>query len=97
YPLETKLAIVELAEQHGFVVLSDEVYGDLAYDGPIEPLGSHAPDAAIVAYSSLSKAYLAPGWRGGWMAVGRSKRLDPAPAAVQQTTAPPLADPRPPA
>ena len=84
YPRETKLAIVELAEQHGITILSDEVYGDLAYTGPVEPLGSHAPDAAIVAYSSLSKAYLAPGWRGGWMAVGRSKRLDPALAAIKK-------------
>ena len=84
YPRETKLAIIELAEQHGITILSDEVYGDLAYAGPVEPLGSHAPDAAIVAYSSLSKAYLAPGWRGGWMAVGRSKRLDPALAAIKK-------------
>jgi alanine-synthesizing transaminase len=84
YPRETKLAIIELAERHGFAILSDEVYGDLAYTGPIEPLGSLAPDAAIVAYSSLSKAYLAPGWRGGWMAVGRTKRLDPALAAIKK-------------
>ena len=84
YPRETKLAIVEIAERHGITILSDEVYGDLAYAGPVEPLGSHAPDAAIVAYSSLSKAYLAPGWRGGWMAVGRSKRLDPALAAIKK-------------
>jgi len=84
YPRETKLAIIELAERHGFTILSDEVYGDLCYTGPVEPLGSHAPDAAIVAYSSLSKAYLAPGWRGGWMAVGRSKRLDPVLTAIKK-------------
>ena len=84
YPRETKIALIELAEQHGFAILSDEVYGDLAYAGPVEPLGSHNPDAAVIAYSSLSKAYLAPGWRGGWMAVGRSKRLDPALAAIKK-------------
>jgi alanine-synthesizing transaminase len=84
YPRETKLAIIELAEQRGLTILSDEVYGDLAYSGPVEPLGSHAPDAAIVAYSSLSKAYLAPGWRGGWMAVGRTRRLDPVLAAIKK-------------
>jgi alanine-synthesizing transaminase len=84
YPRETKLAIIELAERHGVTILSDEVYGDLAYGGPVEPLGSHAPDAAIVAYSSLSKAYLAPGWRGGWMAVGRTKRLDNVLTAIKK-------------
>ena len=31
------------------------------------------PDAPILSFSSLSKAYLAPGWRAGWLAVGRSR------------------------
>lgn len=76
YPTPIRRAVVELAERHGLVVLADEVYGDLAYDGPVPPLGSLAPDGPIVAFSSLSKAYLAPGWRTGWLAVGRSPRLD---------------------
>ena len=42
------------------------------------------PDAPIISYSSLSKAYLAPGWRAGWMAVGRSPRLDDALAAIKK-------------
>jgi aspartate/methionine/tyrosine aminotransferase len=84
YPPETKRALIDLAERHGIPILSDEVYGDLAYDGPVPPLGSFQPDAAIIAYSSLSKAYLAPGWRGGWMAVGRSPRLDAALAAIKK-------------
>ena len=53
------------------VILADEVYGDLGYDGPVPPLGSLDPDAPIISFSSLSKAYLAPGWRTGWMAIGR--------------------------
>src|SRR4029453_9538882 len=28
-----------------------------------------------ISFSSLSKAYLAPGWRTGWMAIGRTERL----------------------
>jgi len=50
--------------------------GDLAYDGPVAPMASLYPDAPIISFSSLSKAYLAPGWRSGWMAVGRTDRLD---------------------
>jgi alanine-synthesizing transaminase len=84
YPRATKLELLEIAEKHGLVVLSDEVYGDLAYAGSVEPLGSLNPDAAVIAYSSLSKAYLAPGWRGGWMAVGRTPRLDDALAAIKK-------------
>ena len=84
YPRETKLALVDLAEEHGLPILSDEVYGDLAYDGPVEPLGKLRPDAAIIAYSSLSKAYIAPGWRGGWMAVAPTPRLNDALAAIKK-------------
>ena len=39
-------------------------------------MASLYPDAPIISFSSLSKAYLAPGWRAGWMAVGRTDRLD---------------------
>jgi alanine-synthesizing transaminase len=84
YPRATKLALLEIAEQHNLVLLSDEVYGDLAYAGPVEPLGSLNPDAAVIAFSSLSKAYLAPGWRAGWMVVGRTPRLDDALAGIKK-------------
>jgi alanine-synthesizing transaminase len=84
YPRETRLALLELAEQHNLVILSDEVYGDLAYAGPTPPLASLNPEAAVIAFSSLSKAYLAPGWRAGWMAVGRTPRLDDALAAIKK-------------
>ena len=84
YPDETRRALIAVAEQHGLVILADEVYGDLAYDGSVPPMAILNPDAAIISYSSLSKAYLAPGWRAGWMAVGRSARLDPALAAIKK-------------
>ncbi len=84
YPRATKLALLEIAEQHNLVILSDEVYGDLAYTGPVEPLGSLNPDAPVIAFSSLSKAYLAPGWRAGWMVVGRTPRLDDALAGIKK-------------
>lgn len=84
YPEATRRALIELAEERGLVILADEVYGELAYDGPVAPLASLEPGAAILTFSSLSKAYLAPGWRAGWMAVGSSRRLDPALAAIKK-------------
>jgi alanine-synthesizing transaminase len=84
YPTPVRRAVLELADRHGLVVLADEVYGDVAYDGPVPPLGSLDPDGPIVAFSSLSKAYLAPGWRSGWLAVGRSPRLDALLAAMKK-------------
>ena len=84
YPRETRRALIDFAEQHGLLILADEVYGDLGFEGSIEPMGLLDPDAAIVSFSSLSKAYLAPGWRTGWMAVGRSPRLNDLCAAVRK-------------
>jgi alanine-synthesizing transaminase len=84
YPREIRCALLDFADRHGLLILADEVYGDLGFDGPVEPLGIIDPDAAIISYSSLSKAYLAPGWRTGWMAIGRSPRLDDVAAGVKK-------------
>jgi len=84
YPTEMRRSLLAFAEDRGLVILADEVYGDLGFDGPVSPLGLLDPDAAIISFSSLSKAYLAPGWRTGWMAIGRSPRLDDVVAAVKK-------------
>jgi alanine-synthesizing transaminase len=84
YPEEVRRALIALADRHGLTILADEVYADLAYDGQVPPLGRLAPDAPILSYSSLSKAYLAPGWRAGWIVVGRTPRLDELLAAIKK-------------
>ncbi len=84
YPEATRRALIAIAEQHGLVILADEVYGDLGYEGTVPAMAALDNDAPIISYSSLSKAYLAPGWRAGWMAVGSSPRLDPALAAIKK-------------
>jgi alanine-synthesizing transaminase len=82
YPAATRRALLDLADRHGLAVVADEVYGDLHHDGRVAPLGSLDPDAAIITFSSLSKAYLAPGWRAGWIGIGRSPRLNEAVKAI---------------
>jgi alanine-synthesizing transaminase len=82
YSTDTRRALVEMANRHNFVILADEVYADLGYDGPTPPLAGLDHDAAILSFGSLSKAYLAPGWRAGWMAIGRSPRLEKVAAAI---------------
>jgi alanine-synthesizing transaminase len=84
YSRDTRAALLDFADHHGLTILADEVYGDLGFDGPVAPLGILDPDAPIISFSSLSKAYLAPGWRTGWMAIGRSPRLDAVLAAVKK-------------
>ena len=84
YPDSVRRGLIEIAEKHNIPLLADEVYGDLAYDGPVAPMASLYPDAPIISFSSLSKAYLAPGWRAGWMAVGSTPRLDEVLAGVKK-------------
>jgi alanine-synthesizing transaminase len=84
YPSATRKALIELADRANIVLMADEVYGDLAFDGPAPLYGSLYPDAPIISYSSLSKAYLAPGWRGGWLACGRTERLDDVLGAIKK-------------
>lgn len=84
YPAAVRRALLEFAERRGLAILADEVYGDLGYDGPVAPMGSLDLDAPVISFSSLSKAYLAPGWRTGWMSIGRTPRLDDVAAAIRK-------------
>lgn len=84
YPPEVRRRLLAFAETHGLPVLADEVYMDLGYEGPVAPIGSLDPDAPIISFCSLSKGYLAPGWRSGWTAVGRNPRLDDVLAAMRK-------------
>jgi alanine-synthesizing transaminase len=84
YPTAVRRAIIDLAERHDLTILADEVYGELGHDGPVPLLATLDPDASIISFSSLSKAYLAPGWRTGWLVVGKTPRLDAALAAIKK-------------
>ncbi len=84
YPAAVRRALIDFAERHDITILADEVYGDLAYEGPLPLLGTFDLDAPIISFSSLSKAYLAPGWRTGWLVAGRTPRLDDTVAAIKK-------------
>lgn len=84
YSVEARRALVELADRHNFPLLADEVYADLAFDGPIAALAALNSDAPVITFSSLSKAYLAPGWRSGWLAAAQTERLDDVLAAIKK-------------
>ena len=84
YTRENRLALLDLADKYNLVLISDEGYTDLAYDGRVPTLGSYNPDAPVISFSSLSKAYLAPGWRAGWMVFSGGPRLNGVLAAVKE-------------
>jgi alanine-synthesizing transaminase len=84
YPAATRRALIEFAERHDLTILADEVYGDLGFEGSLPLLGTLDLEAPVISFSSLSKAYLAPGWRTGWLVVGSTPRLDEALAAIRK-------------
>src|SRR5689334_18413287 len=84
YSPSVRRALLEVAEENSLTILADEVYGELGFDGPVPLLGTLDRDAAVISLSSLSKAYLAPGWRAGWLVLGTTPRLNDALAAVKK-------------
>jgi alanine-synthesizing transaminase len=67
YPRELLERIVAVAERHGLLLLSDEIYDDIRYDGaPFTPLAPLAGDLPCMTFSGLSKVHRACGFRVGW-------------------------------
>jgi len=61
-------ALVALTRAHGCILLVDETYRDLSFDGPL-PLAASLGDH-VISVASLSKAYGVPGIRIGWIVTG---------------------------
>jgi aspartate aminotransferase len=61
-------ALAQLAVEHGLVILSDEVYERLVYDGTIAPSFARVlPNKdQLIVVNSFSKTYNMTGWRLGW-------------------------------
>lgn len=67
YDRETLTGIVQLAEQHGLVLMADEIYDQMVYDGAeFIPMATLAENAVCLTFSGLSKIYRACGYRVGW-------------------------------
>ena len=68
-PAARRRKLVELARQHGFIVLADEVYQLLYYgEPPPPPIASFddSDEGCVISLGSFSKI-LAPGLRTGWL------------------------------
>ena len=67
--------IVTLAREHGLVILADEVYDKVLYEGVKHTaLASLSTDVLTLTFNSLSKSYRSCGYRAGWMVVSGDKR-----------------------
>jgi len=73
---ETVDRVVDFARRHNLLLLADEVYDRFLLDGGTHvPAASRAGDHPTITFGGLSKNYLGPGLRMGWMIVGGDRDL----------------------
>ncbi|HET7656435.1 MAG TPA: aminotransferase class I/II-fold pyridoxal phosphate-dependent enzyme [Luteimonas sp.] len=67
YPRALLERIVAVAAQHGLLLMADEIYDGITYDGAaFEPLAPLAGEHPCLSFGGLSKVHRACGWRVGW-------------------------------
>lgn len=63
-------ALIEIAREHQLVLFADEIYDQILYDGAVHhPMAALSDDVVTLTFNGLSKAYLAAGFRQGWLMV----------------------------
>jgi 2-aminoadipate transaminase len=73
-PTNTEMSIsrrrqlIDLAKQHGFIIVEDEVYGDLRFAGEELPTLLSMDDSGLVIQCGSFSKIVAPGLRLGWIA-----------------------------
>ncbi len=76
YPNEILQGIISIARENGLVILADEVYDKVLYDGiKHTAMASLADDVLMLSFNSLSKSYRACGYRAGWMSISGDKSI----------------------
>ncbi|KAL7588040.1 hypothetical protein Lser_V15G40548 [Lactuca serriola] len=60
--------VAEIARNLGILVISDEVYDHIAFaKNPFVSMGNFGSIVPVVTLGSLSKRFIVPGWRLGWL------------------------------
>jgi alanine-synthesizing transaminase len=73
YPPELVRALCQIAERHGLIVMSDEIYESLLFDEAVfQPAAPLVHDTLCLTFMGLSKIHRACGYRGGWLSVSGS-------------------------
>jgi alanine-synthesizing transaminase len=66
--------IINIAEENNLVILCDEIYDKIIYDGKTHTsLASLNSEVPVVTFNGVSKSYLGPGLRVGWGIVSGNK------------------------
>lgn len=74
YEKEVVERIAHIAQEHGLIIFSDEIYDRILYDGAVHyPIATMVEDTLCITFGGLSKNYRAAGFRGGWMILSGAK------------------------
>jgi len=70
YTRETLQGIVDIAREHSLLLLADEIYDRILFDGAEHiNLATLAPDLLCLTFNGLSKTYRVAGYRSGWVVI----------------------------
>jgi alanine-synthesizing transaminase len=70
YTREVLEGIAEIAREHSLLLLADEIYDRILFDGARHiPMASVAPDLLCLTFNGLSKTYRVAGFRSGWVVI----------------------------
>jgi len=74
YPDDMLRALVEIAREHRLILLADEIYDKVLFDGATHTsVGALSDDVLTLTFNGLSKNYRACGYRAGWMIISGDK------------------------
>ncbi|AZZ98579.1 pyridoxal phosphate-dependent aminotransferase [Pseudoalteromonas sp. R3] len=60
--------LIDIAREHNLLLLSDEIYEKILYDGAVHwSIASLCDDLPVITFNGLAKTYRAAGLRMGWM------------------------------
>ena len=75
YSRELLEGIAQIAREHSLLILSDEIYDRILFDGAVHiPTATVAPDLLVLTFNGLSKTYRVAGYRSGWMVITGPKK-----------------------
>ena len=74
YSRETLIELLDIARRNNLLVLTDEIYDQILYDGAQHHCAAAlAPDLPVLTMGGMSKTYRLAGFRSGWLAVSGPK------------------------
>ncbi|KAA0201609.1 hypothetical protein HAZT_HAZT005343 [Hyalella azteca] len=70
FPKSHLRAIADIAVKYKIPIIADEIYDNFVFEGEeYHPIASVHPELPVLACGGLTKRFLVPGWRMGWIAV----------------------------